>query len=176
MQLQWTCDCKARLVCGGEGAAEWLLQNIMYRHKSKHPHLFSRLHRQTVEYLLEQFIKSLDIRLAFSFLLLYSHLSQVWQWFQHPADFAVHQHATQRQRCDLIPASGHQVLTFLKFFHRLRNGFNSVICCPPWNWFQMEDITSIKISTRVPFFCQLSFEQTNTNVSSENALEKASRR
>lgn len=38
-----TCDCKAWLVCLGEGAGEWLLQNSMYRHRSKHTHTYTHL-------------------------------------------------------------------------------------------------------------------------------------
>ena len=35
---------RAWLVCSGEGAGEWLIQNIMYRHRSKHIHTQSHTH------------------------------------------------------------------------------------------------------------------------------------
>lgn len=101
LEPQRACDCKAWLVCFGEGAGEWLLQNIMYRHRSKH--IITHTHTHTPpststagctdrlhEYLSEQFIMSSHIRPAF---LSYSHV--FGSDFQYPADFSAHQHAAQ---------------------------------------------------------------------------------
>lgn len=186
LEPQWTCDCKAWPVCytvrGPPSGCFRTSCADTGPNTSSHTHTppststagcTDRLH----EYLSEQVIMSTHIRLAFFFSspLPNSHESQVWQRFHYPADLAAHQYAAQwPPPCGLVTSPGQQGLAFSKCCHGLRNVYNIVICCPPLNRFQIEDISSLRISAGVPFFCQPSCEQNNINVSSKHALGRAS--